>query len=201
MRILTDPVKGRLSQLCGYDCCRYFGVRFLVESWRMRAILVIFLTGAFLARASAQEKAFVKFITPDIPGISTMTGFTGYFEVDKVQFSLQSLNSKESSGTLSFTMKENFKSPLLWKEYLNPAGFVSMELVFAKIRENKLTPFLVVKLKDSVISSFNSADKDNEMSIWVSEFAYRYSVLSENGTVLSNHSTGWNFIRNVKTDF
>ncbi len=163
----------------------------------MRILTLLLALSYFSANA---QKAYLKFIDPEIPGNLKEGNFTNYFELSSVKYNMSKINNKASTGVMEVVHENSVESPNIWSNFLNTDKPIKFEIVFTSLPPERI--FLSYKLDRAYINAMNLGSENlTHVSIWIGAFAYKYFEYNQSGQLIGTKSVGWDFLDNVIKTF
>jgi hypothetical protein len=187
---------------------RYAMISPLIE-FNMKTVLKNLLVAVFLfiaSQASAQNiDTYIKFTSPTLVGPTNFGGKTGLFQLTGFEYQLKNNKGKILPGSMKFSVYETSAMPQIWSVLLNtdPVDFEIYQ--FTTINSTAVI-FRTFKVKNSFINAikYNTEEQmasSQQLEVWLGQMAFEYKVFSSTGTMVSTHTTGWDFINNVNYTF
>lgn len=170
----------------------------------MKALFTLLIVALSLTTKAQETDTYISFLNPSITGPKTLTdGKTGLIEVLDVQYDFQSNNNKVLPGSIKLKFEEDGFSPEIWSTFFTSNVPIKMNIYQYK---TGVKIYMTIKLQDAYINAIRyhanvSGGGFHEIDIWINKFAFEYKTYGQAGTVVSNHTSGWDFINNVPFNF
>ncbi len=171
----------------------------------MKTIITSFLLICSLHINAQDIDTYLKFTNPAIVGPESYGGKTGCFLLTGFTYDLQTNNGKILPGSLKMNIIENSKLPDIWSLFLATTP-ISLEIYQFKTISTNPSLFRTIILKNAYINAIKyNSDTQNagnhELDFWMNQFSFEYRVFNSNGSLVSTHTTGWDFVNNTIFNF
>lgn len=170
----------------------------------MKALFTLLIVALSLTTKAQVTDTYISFINPTILGPKSLTdGKTGLIEVLDVQYDFQSNNNKVLPGSIKLKFEEDGFSPEIWSTFFTSNAPINMN-IFQYKTGGKI--YMTIKLQEAYINAirYNANESGggiHEIDIWINKFAFEYKAYGPTGLLVSNHTSGWDFVNNVPFNF
>lgn len=170
----------------------------------MKALFTLLIVALSLSTKAQQTDTYISFVNPTIVGPETLTdGKTGLIQVLAAQYDFQSNNNKILPGSIKLQIEEDGFTPEIWSTFFTSDVPINMN-IFQYKNGGKI--YMTIKIRNAFINAIRyraneSGGGSHEIDIWINQFAFEYKTYGPAGTVVSNHTSGWDFVKNIPFTF
>lgn len=170
----------------------------------MKALFTLLIVAFSLTTKAQQTDTFISFISPSIAGPITLTdGKTGLIQVLTAQYDFQTNNNKVLPGSLKLSIEEDSFSPEIWNAFFTSDLPINLN-IFQYRTGSKI--YMTIKIRNAYINAMRYRANESggglhEIDIWINQFAFEYKTYGPTGLLVSNHTSGWDFVKNLPFNF